>query len=60
MDPMNGPNPEREVRVAQARREELAERVGRVVREEGTFDLPGASACSARPRPPSSSTVSPS
>src|ERR687894_1321376 len=41
MDPMNGPNPEREVRVAQAGREELAERVGRVVREEGTFDLPG-------------------
>jgi len=27
--------------MAQAGREELAERVGRVVREEGTFDLPG-------------------
>jgi AraC-like DNA-binding protein len=41
MDPMNRPHSEREVRMAQAGREELAERVGRVVREEGTFDLPG-------------------
>lgn len=41
MDLMNRPHSEREVRVAQAGREELAERVGRVVREEGTFDLPG-------------------
>ena len=41
MDLMNHPHSEREVRVAQAGREELAERVGQVVREEGTFDLPG-------------------
>jgi AraC-like DNA-binding protein len=41
MDLMNRPHSEREVRVAQAGREELAERVGRAVREEGTFDLPG-------------------
>jgi AraC-like DNA-binding protein len=40
MDPMNRLDSEREVRVAQAGREELAERVGQVVREEGTFDLP--------------------
>ena len=40
MDLMNRPHSEREVRVAQAGREELAGRVGRVVREEGTFDLP--------------------
>ena len=38
---MNRPPSEREARRAQAGREELAERVGRVVREEGTFDLPG-------------------
>jgi AraC-like DNA-binding protein len=41
MDLMNHPHSEREVRVAQAGREELAERVGRVVREEGVVDLPG-------------------
>jgi AraC-like DNA-binding protein len=41
MDLMNRPHSEREVRVAQAGREELAERVGRVVREEGIIDLPG-------------------
>ena len=41
MNLMNRPHPEREIRVAQARREELAERVGRVVREEGVIDLPG-------------------
>ena len=41
MDLMNHPHSEREVRVAQAGREELTERVGQVVREEGTFDLPG-------------------
>jgi AraC-like DNA-binding protein len=41
MDLMNRPRSEREVRVAQAGREELAERVGRVVREEGIIDLPG-------------------
>ena len=41
MDLMDRPHSEREVRVAQAGREELAECVGRVVREEGTFDLPG-------------------
>jgi AraC-like DNA-binding protein len=38
---MNRPHPEREVRVAQAGREELAERVGRFVRKEGVIDLPG-------------------
>jgi AraC-like DNA-binding protein len=41
MDLMNHPHSEREVRVAQAGREELAERVGRVVREEGVISLPG-------------------
>ena len=41
MDLMNRPHSEREVRVAQAGREELAERVGRVVREEGVIDVPG-------------------
>jgi AraC-like DNA-binding protein len=41
MDLMNHPHSEREVRVAQAGHEELAERLGQVVREEGTFDLPG-------------------
>ena len=41
MNLMNRPHPEREIRIAQARREELAERVGRVVREEGVIDLPG-------------------
>jgi len=41
MNLMNRSHPEREIRVAQARREELAERVGRVVREEGAIDLPG-------------------
>jgi AraC-like DNA-binding protein len=41
MNSMNRPHPEREIRIAQARREELAERVGRVVHEEGVIDLPG-------------------
>ena len=38
---MDHPVPEGEIRVAKVGRGELAERVGRVVREEGTFDLPG-------------------
>ncbi len=53
MDPIDRSAPESGARGARAGRDELAERVGRAVREEGTFDLPGASACSARPRPPS-------
>src|SRR5918998_993254 len=40
MDPMNRPHSEREVRVAQAVREELAERVARAVGKEGIVDLP--------------------
>jgi AraC-like DNA-binding protein len=38
---MNRPQAEREVRVAQSGREELAERVARAVRKEGVIDLPG-------------------
>ena len=41
MNLMNRPHPEREVRVAQSGREELAERVTQAVREEGILDLPG-------------------
>ena len=41
MNLMNRPHPEREVRVAQSGREELAERVARAVRDEGILDLPG-------------------
>ena len=41
MNLMNCPHPEREVRVAQSGREELAERVARAVRDEGILDLPG-------------------
>jgi AraC-like DNA-binding protein len=40
MDPMNRPHSEREFRVAQADREELAERVARAVGKEGIVDLP--------------------
>src|ERR687894_1737221 len=40
MDPMNRPHSEREVRVAQAGRDELAERIARAVRKEGIVDLP--------------------
>src|SRR5918994_2360407 len=40
MDLMNRPHSEREVRVTQAGREELAERVARAVRKEGIVDLP--------------------
>jgi AraC-like DNA-binding protein len=41
MNLMNRPHPEREVRVAQSGREELAECVTQAVREEGILDLPG-------------------
>jgi AraC-like DNA-binding protein len=41
MDLMNRPHSEREVRVAQAGRVELAERIARAVRKEGIVDLPG-------------------
>jgi AraC-like DNA-binding protein len=41
MDLMNHPRSEREVRMAQASREELAERVARAVREDGAVEAPG-------------------
>ena len=40
MDLMNHPHSEREVRTAQAGRDELAERIARAVRKEGIVDLP--------------------
>jgi hypothetical protein len=41
MGSMNHPQPEREVRVAQAGRDELAERVARAVGEDGAVEAPG-------------------
>src|SRR5829696_984259 len=41
MDSMNHPQSEREVHMAQAVREELAERVARAVREDGAVEEPG-------------------
>ena len=41
MDFVERPHSEREVRAVQVGREKLVERIARVVREEGTFDLPG-------------------
>jgi AraC-like DNA-binding protein len=41
MDVMNHPQSEREVRMAQASREELVERVARAVREDGAVEAPG-------------------
>src|SRR5919107_1407257 len=41
MDSMNWPHSEREVRIAQAVREELAERVARAVGGDGTVEAPG-------------------
>jgi AraC-like DNA-binding protein len=40
MDLMNHPRSEREVRTAQAGRDELAERIARAIRKEGIVDLP--------------------
>jgi AraC-like DNA-binding protein len=40
MDLMNHPHSEREVRTAQAGRDELAERIARAIRKEGIVDLP--------------------
>src|SRR5215203_1825495 len=51
MDLMYRPHSEREVRVAQAGREELAERVGRAVRKEGMVDLPGGLRLLCTPSP---------
>ena len=51
MDLMNNPYSERGTHMAQAGREELVERVGRVVREEGTFDLPGGLRLLRQPSP---------
>jgi AraC-type transcriptional regulator N-terminus len=41
MESMNHPQTEREVRMAQAGRQELAERVVRAVREDGDVEAPG-------------------
>ena len=59
MELMNRPPTEREVRRAQAARDELAERVARAVREDRAVEAPGGSGCSASPRPPRRNTASP-
>ena len=59
MELMNRPPSEREVRRAQAARDELAERVARAVGEDGAVEGPGGSGCSATPRPPRRNTASP-
>src|SRR5215218_7200587 len=41
MDSMNHPQSEREVHMAQAVREELAERIARAARRDGTLEAPG-------------------
>jgi AraC-type transcriptional regulator N-terminus len=41
MESMNHPQTEREVRMAQAGRQELAERVARAVGEDGAVEAPG-------------------
>ena len=59
MELMNRPPSEREVRRAQAGRDELAERVAQAVGEDGTVEAPGGSGCSASPRSPRRNTASP-